>query len=277
MPIQDKRKKLEAIIKNMDKVLIAFSGGVDSALLVYIANKVLPGKVLAVTAVSETYPPRELREARVLAKKIGIKHLVIKTREYKNKDFTDNNAERCYYCKKELFSTLKQLAKKYKLNYVADAANIDDLRDYRPGSRAGQELGVRHPLQEAGYAKQDIRRLSRVSGLPTWNKPAQACLASRVPYGQKINTVTLRKIDQAEEFLEKYKLKQMRVRDYGVLARIEVLPVDFKKILKNSKQIVAYFKRLGYLFVTLDLAGYRMGSLNEELPVRAKGSQNEKQ
>lgn len=274
MPIQNKRKKLEAIIKKMGKVLIAFSGGVDSALLVYTTNKVLPGKVLAVTAISETYPVRELREAMIFAKKIGVKHLVIKTRELQNRDFTANNAERCYYCKKELFSKLKQLAEKHKLNYVADAANIDDLRDYRPGSRAGQELGVRHPLQEAGFTKQDIRRLSWAAGLPTWNKPAQACLASRVPYGHKINTTTLKKIDQAEEFLEKYELKQSRVRDYGSLARIEVLPADFKKILTSNEQIVAYFKKLGYLFVTLDLAGYRVGSLNEELKREAVNTKN---
>ncbi len=265
MSEQDKRERLETIIKKMGKVLIAFSGGVDSTFLVYIAQQILPGNVLAVTAVSETYPARELREAIALAKKIRVKHLVIKTRELKNRDFAANNAERCYYCKKELFSKLQQIAKKYKLNYVADAANIDDLQDYRPGSRAGQELGVRHPLQEAGFTKQDIRYLSRLSGLPTWNKSAQACLASRVPYGNKINTVTLRKIEQAEELLRALKLQQVRVRDYGVLARIEVLPADFKKILKNNEQIVAYFKKLGYLFVTLDLAGYRMGSLNETL------------
>lgn len=256
----------------MDKVLIAFSGGVDSTLLVYIAHKLLPGKVLAVTAVSETYPTRELREARVLAKKIGVKHLVINTRELKNKDFIANNAKRCYYCKKELFNKLQQLAQKYKLNYVADAANIDDLQDYRPGSKAGQELGIRHPLQEAGFTKQDIRRLSRVSGLPTWNKPALACLASRVPYGNKINTGILQKIDQAEELLRELKLLQVRVRDYGPLARIEVEPSDFRKILLNREKIIRYFKKLGYLFVTLDLAGYRMGSLNAELPVSTKSS-----
>lgn len=265
MPGKNKQNKLADILRQMGKVLIAFSGGVDSTLLVYMAQKVLPGNILAVTAVSETYPARELRDARVLARKIGVKHLVIKTLELKNKDFTANNTERCYYCKKELFSKLQQLASKYKLNYVADAANIDDLQDYRPGSRAGQELGVRHPLQEAGFTKQDVRYLSRLSGLPTWDKSAQACLASRVPYGHKINTVTLRKIEQAEEFLGKYELKQVRVRDYGVLARIEVDPLDFPTILKNRERIIKYYKKLGYLYVSLDLFGYRMGSLNETL------------
>jgi pyridinium-3,5-biscarboxylic acid mononucleotide sulfurtransferase len=261
----------------MGKMLIAFSGGVDSTFLVYLANRVLPGKVLAVTAVSETYPIRELKAARTLARKIGVRHLVIKTRELENKKFKANTAERCYFCKKELFGTLKRLALRSKFDHVADAANIDDLQDYRPGSRAGRELGIRHPLQEAGFTKKDIRKISRMYDLPTWNKPALACLASRVPYGNEIKSKTLIRIDQAEEFLQTFRLQQVRVRDYGQMARIEVEPSDFRKILKNCKKITRYFKKLGYLYISLDLAGYRMGSLNEELPVTAKGSRNERQ
>lgn len=261
----------------MDKVLIAFSGGVDSTFLVYLANRILPGRVLAVTAVSDTYPDRELKAAKVLARQIGVRHLVIKTRELENKKFRANTAERCYFCKKELFSALLKIAAKNKIDHVVDAANIDDLKDYRPGFRASRELGARHPLQEAGFTKKDIREMSRRYSLPTWDKPALACLASRVPYGTKINSKTLDRIDQAEEYLQIFGLRQVRVRDYGTMARIEVEPVAFPKILKNHKKITEYFKKFGYFYITLDLAGYRMGSLNEELPVRAKDSRNERQ
>ncbi|MDD5258891.1 MAG: ATP-dependent sacrificial sulfur transferase LarE [bacterium] len=270
-PGKDKQKKLTFILLKMDKVLIAFSGGVDSTFLVYLANQILPGKVLAVTAVSETYPVKELKEAKVLAKKIGIRHLVIKTRELKNKKFKANTTERCYYCKKELFSTLKKIAAKHKIEHVVDAANIDDLKDYRPGSRASRELGIRHPLQEAGLTKKDIRQMSRRASLPTWNKPALACLASRIPYGYEIKGKNLARIDQAEEFLRTLKLRQVRVRDYGRMARIEVEPAGLPEILKNRKKVIRYFKQLGYLYITLDLAGYRMGSLNEELK-KVRGS-----
>ncbi|MDD5131608.1 MAG: ATP-dependent sacrificial sulfur transferase LarE [bacterium] len=272
LPGKDKQKRLNNILRKTGKVLIAFSGGVDSTFLVYLANKILPGNVLAVTAVSETYPARELKTAKVLARQIGVRHLVIKTRELENKKFKANTAERCYFCKKELFSTLKKIAAKNKIDNVVDAANIDDLKDYRPGSRASRELGIRHPLQEAGFTKRNIREISRRCGLPTWDKPALACLASRVPYGNKIHSKTLDRIDQAEEFLQKFGLRQLRVRDYGTLARIEVEPPDFRKILKNSGKVIRYFKKLGYLYITLDLAGYRMGSLNAELPVKTRNS-----
>ncbi len=276
-PRKNKQKRLTAILQEMRQVLIAFSGGVDSTFLVYLANQVLPGKVLAVTAVSETYPVKELKEAKALAKKIGVRHLIIKTSELENKKFKANTVERCYFCKKELFSRLKKLARENYLGIVADAANIDDLQDYRPGSRASKELGIRHPLQEAGLTKKDIRQMSRMFGLPTWNKPALACLASRIPYGHEIKRKNLARIDRAEEFLRTLKLRQIRVRDYGTMARIEVEPSGLLKILKNRKKVIRYFKQLGYLYISLDLAGYRMGSLNEELPVTAKGSRNERQ
>ncbi len=269
---KDKQKRLTAILQKMGQVLIAFSGGVDSAFLVYLANKILPGKVLAVTAVSATYPVKELKEAEALANKIGVKRLVIKTRELESDKFTANTPERCYFCKKELFAKLKQLAKKNKIEVVADAANVDDLDDYRPGARAGRELGIRHPLQEAGFTKQDIRKLSRSFGLPTWNKPALACLASRIPYGNKITSKNLARIGLAEKYLQAFGLRQLRVRDYGLMARIEVEPPDFTKIMKYRKKITGYFQKLGYLYITLDLAGYRMGSLNAELPVKTRNS-----
>ncbi|MDD5491062.1 MAG: ATP-dependent sacrificial sulfur transferase LarE [bacterium] len=265
---QEKQKRLTAILKKMSKVLVAFSGGVDSTFLVYLANKILPGKVLAVTAVSATYPVRELKAAKALARQIGVRHLVIKTHELKNNKFKTNTAERCYFCKQELFGTLNRIAAKHKIDYVVDAANVDDLEDYRPGSKAGRELGIKHPLQEAGFTKEDIRKQSRSAGLPTWNKPALACLASRIPYGTEINSKTLARIDLAEKYLQAFGLRQLRVRDYGTMARIEAEPPDFTKIMKNRKKITGYFQKLGYFYITLDLVGYRMGSLNAELPAK---------
>jgi len=252
----------------MGRVLIAYSGGVDSTFLLKVAVDTL-GKenVLAVTAKSPTYQLTELKGAAKNAKKIGARHLIIMTNEFKNANFASNPVDRCYYCKDELFAKLKKIAKKENIPFVLDASNIDDEYDYRPGARAKKEHGVRSPLQEAGFSKKDIRRFSKRLGLGTWDKPQMACLASRLPYGERIELDKLKRIERAEDFLRKLGLGQVRVRCHGHIARIEV-PIKETKLLYNDDingKIIKKFKGLGFVYVTLDLEGYRTGSLNEVL------------
>ena len=264
-----KVKKLEEILQSMGRVLVAYSGGVDSTFLIKTAKDML-GKdnVLAVTAESATYPLSELKDAKKNAKNIGVRHLIIHTNEFEDNNFISNPPDRCYYCKKELFNKLKSIAKKENIDFIVDASNMDDLNDYRPGTKAKKELGIRSPLQEAGFNKSDIRQFSKKISLNTWAKPAMACLASRLPYGEKIEVDTLRRIELAEDFLQRLGFKQVRVRCHGNMARIEVLPKDIKLLIKNGvrDKIIAHLKKLGFAFITLDLQGYRTGSLNEAIP-----------
>ena len=262
-----KLKLLEKILTNMKSVLIAYSGGTDSTFLLKVAANVLDKKAMAVTASSETYTPRELHEARKNAESIGIKHIVVRTYELDDPNFSSNPPERCYYCKKELFTKLFALAKEHGINYVVDGSNCDDERDFRPGMRAAIESGVRSPLREAGFTKEDIRALSKEMGLPTWDKPPLPCLSSRFPYGTRITKERIMRVAVAEEFLTDLGIWQLRVRDHDNIARIEVPRADMPIFLdeKISKNILEKFKALGYTYVTLDLQGYRMGSMNEPL------------
>ncbi|GAW91020.1 ATP-dependent sacrificial sulfur transferase LarE [Calderihabitans maritimus] len=262
---EHKLEKLKNILSEMGGVVIAFSGGVDSTFLTKVAHEVLGDKALAVTATSETYPQHELEEAKRLAGSLGVRHLIIRSEELEVPGFADNPPDRCYHCKKELFSKLKQVAEEQGLAYIIDGSNADDIHDYRPGMKAIRELGVRSPLREAGLTKEEIRELSRAMNLPTWNKPSFACLSSRFPYGDKITREKLRMVGEAENYLRQLGLEQLRVRHHGQIARIEVKPDAFPLILKEAPNIVSKLKGLGYNYVTLDLEGYRTGSMNEVL------------
>ncbi len=262
--------KLAALIERLTKMksaCLAYSGGVDSTFLACVAGEVLGENFLAVTAASETYPERERREAEEFAKKCGFRHMVVPTSELGIPGFSDNPPDRCYYCKKELFETLRKIAEREGIETLLDGQNADDVSDYRPGARAAEELGVISPLKDVGLTKAEIRALSRERGLATWSKPAFACLASRFPYGQEINAEKLTRVGAAEEFLRSLGLGQLRVRDdQGVTARIEVPPEDIEKLLgERREEIVKRFKELGYKYVSLDLEGYRTGSMNEVL------------
>jgi len=258
-----KLARLKEILARMDSVVVAFSGGADSSFLLKVASDALPRKsVIAVTADSLTYPKEELENARCICRALGLRHTVIRTRELENKKFVANSSARCYYCKKELFSSLERFARLHKLRYVVDASNLSDKNDFRPGSRAKEEHHVRSPLQEAGFTKEDVRRASRQTGLATWNKPSLACLASRVAYGIPIQSRLLSRIHKAEGMIRKLGIPQVRVRDYGSFCRIEVLLRDIPVLLGRRKAVVNYLKRLGYSYVNLDLEGYRSGSMN---------------
>jgi uncharacterized protein len=259
----DKLTKLSTILRKMGSVVVAYSAGADSTFLLKVAWDCLGDKVLAVTADSPTYPQQELNCAKKIARQFGVRHKVIKTSEFKDRRFVSNSQNRCYYCKSELFSKLKRIARQNNLRFVIDASNLSDKQDFRPGSLAKRELGVRSPLQEAGFTKEDIRQASRKLGLVTWDKPAQACLASRVPYGVKLLPQVLRRINRAESYLRKIGFRQVRLRHYNGLCRIEVLKNDLPALMRKRALIVAKLKKLGYHYVTLDLEGYRTGSMNE--------------
>jgi len=266
MSLANKLNRLKKIIRDMGSVLIAFSGGVDSTFLLKVASMALPkNKILAVTANSETYPKEELLFAKRMAKELGVRHKIIRTCELEDERFVRNPIDRCYFCKTELFRKLKLLAKKYNLNAVVDASNVSDKKDFRPGDKAKRELKIRSPLQEAGFTKEDIRKLSRLLGFSTWNKPSLACLASRIPYGTKISPDLLKRVNKGEAYLRKMGFKQVRLRHYNGLCRIEVLKKDIPRLINQRNQVIDKFKQMGYNYLTVDLEGYRTGSMNEIL------------
>lgn len=258
-----KMDRLREIIRGLESVCIAFSGGVDSTFLTKISKDLLGENVLAVTATSPAYPEREVLEAIELAKELGVRHLLIESGEMEIPAFSDNRPDRCYHCKTDLFRRLKELANEYGLKHVIDGSNYDDSVDYRPGRKAALERGVKSPLYEAGLTKKEIRLLSKKMGLRTWNKPSFACLSSRIPYNERITIEKLRQIEEAEDLLRGLGLSQFRVRHHNEIARIEVMPEEFLQILDNRAVIIERLKALGFLYITLDLTGYRTGSMNE--------------
>lgn len=259
-----KLSKLKNILKSMKSVVIAYSGGLDSAFLLKTAVGALGREnVLAVTARSETYPVAEYRDAVKVAKSIGARHLTIKTSELDIKHFKSNPVNRCYYCKRELFSKIDDIRKKRKFSYLLDGANRDDLKDIRYGRFAAKELKVRSPLVEAGITKNDIRKYSRRLGLSTWNKPSFACLASRFPFHSAISAKDLTRVDKAEAFLRGLGFTQVRVRIHGEIARLELLSNEQSLALKHKEAISGRLKKLGFVYVALDLGGYRTGSMHE--------------
>src|SRR5919107_5507614 len=263
---EERLKELEGIVGPYGSAIVAFSGGVDSSLALAICARSLPkGNVLAVTSNNETYLPSELDLARGFADSLGVEHLIVNTRELDNPDYARNPANRCYFCKSTLYSDLDRLAGERGYACVVDGANADDEGDYRPGRKAAKELGVVSPLSLAGVGKAEVRELARHLGLTTWDKPALACLSSRFPYGQEITPEKLSQVARAEEFMRREGFSQVRVRHHGEIARLEVGPEELERAFDMREEISAELLDAGFLYVTLDLAGYKSGSLNAAL------------
>jgi pyridinium-3,5-biscarboxylic acid mononucleotide sulfurtransferase len=255
--------KLKHILTDLDSVIVAYSGGTDSTLVLKVAHDVLGDRAIAMTAVSASLAVNERIEAEAIARQIGARHILVESDETTNPNYLANQTNRCFFCKNDTYDKLTAYAQAHAFHTIVDGTNADDASDYRPGRQAAREHEVRSPLLEAGLTKAEIRQLSKELGLPNWDKPAAACLSSRIPYGTTITLKALSQVEQAETFLRGIGFRQLRVRHHNTIARIEVEPVDFPRLLEHREHIVNSFKALGYTYVSLDLAGFRSGSMNE--------------
>ena len=263
--MKEKLKHLKEIIKEKESLMIAFSGGIDSSLVAKVAYDVLDEKALAVTLTSDTFSKRELENAKKIAKEIGVHHMIIKSSELGNKAFVKNPENRCYYCKKEEAIALKRIANENRIKYIADGVNLSDFDEHRPGIKALDEEDIIHPLVEAGVKKSDIKVMAKSLGLSNYDMPSTTCLSSRISYGEEITTEKLKRIEEAESFILSSGLRQVRVRCHKDVARIEVEKEEIEKVINFRKEIVRRLKKVGFKYITLDLEGYRSGSMDEAL------------
>jgi uncharacterized protein len=273
---QAKYEHLQTILRAMESVLVAYSGGVDSALLLKVAHDVLGDRAMGIIASSAAYAPEETQEALAVAQQMNLPVITIETHELEDERYVTNDFNRCYFCKNELFTHLEPLAKQHNLRYIAYGVNKDDDGDFRPGQRAAREFGVRGPLKEAGMGKREIRAVARMLGLPIWDKPAMACFSSRIPYGSKVDVTSLQMIYKAEKLLRELGFKQLRVRHHDKIARIEVERSEIPRLIEEemSRTVTDGLRKIGYTYVTVDLLGYRTGSMNETFFKKKNSSTN---